>query len=137
MKNISYLIIFFTFFKPAAQVLEKQSISPTKNKAKEIFMPTYGLETLPLKIELCKTEKVPIISDFFSKYPYGIKIKELGPDNVKDKMIAYAIELSNYYHLDRVFFVVDIIAFSKITEKTNKIVRSPYINAFKAPYFLA
>jgi hypothetical protein len=139
MKNISYLIIFFAFFKLNAQVIEKQMISLAKNKGKEIFMPTYGSETIILNIELCKTEKVRIISDFLSKYPDNLKIKELLTDNVKHDIIATtnAIDISNSYPLDRTFINNKIIAFSKITEMAIKIVRSPYMNAVKAPYFLA
>jgi hypothetical protein len=139
MKNISYLIIFFAFFKLNAQVIEKQMISLAKNEGKEIFMPTYGSETIIFNIELCKTEKVRIISDFFSKYPENLKIKELLTDNVKHDIIATtnAIDISNSYPLDRTFINNKIIAFSKITEMAIKIVRSPYMNAVKAPYFLA
>jgi hypothetical protein len=137
MKNISYLIIFFTFFKLNAQVLEKQMTSLAKNKGKEISIPTSGSETILLNIELHKTEKVQIISDFISKYLDNLKIIELLINKVKNDIIANAIDLSNSYPLDRIFVNIKIVPFSKITEMAIKIVRSPYINAFKAPYFLA
>jgi hypothetical protein len=137
MKNISYLIIFFTFFKLNAQVLEKQMTSLAKNKGKEISIPTSGSETILLNIELHKTEKVQIINDFFSKYLDNLKIRELLINKVKNDIIANAIDLSNSYPLDRIFVNIKIVPFSKITEMAIKIVRSPYINAFKAPYFLA
>jgi len=137
MKNISYLIIFFTFFKLNAQVLEKQMVSLAKNKGKEISIPTSGSETILLNIELHKTEKVQIINDFLSKYLDNLKIRELLINKVKNDIIANAIDLSNSYPLDRIFVNIKIVPFSKITEMAIKIVRSPYINAFKAPYFLA
>jgi hypothetical protein len=137
MKNISYLIIFFTFFKLNAQVLEKQMTSLAKNKGKEISIPTSGSETILLNIELHKTEKVQIINDFFSKYLDNLKIRELLINKVKNDIIANAIDLSNSYPLDRIFVNIKIVPFSKLTEMAIKIVRSPYINAFKAPYFLA
>jgi hypothetical protein len=137
MKNISYLIIFFTFFKLNAQALEKQMTSLAKNKGKEISIPTSGSETILLNIELHKTEKVQIISDFLSKYLDNLKIRELLINKVKNDIIANAIDLSNSYPLDRIFVNIKIVPFSKLTEMAIKIVRSPYINAFKAPYFLA
>jgi hypothetical protein len=111
--------------------------SLAKNKGKEISIPTSGSETILLNIELHKTEKVQIINDFFSKYLDNLKIRELLINKVKNDIIANAIDLSNSYPLDRIFVNIKIVPFSKLTEMAIKIVRSPYINAFKAPYFLA